>query len=234
MNRLPSNPTSSPNPRLAALPWGFHYRQFSTSLVVPTEAARKTMRSSKSQLSLRDMGDGAEGSDLDRTANSTPAAKGKRKTLSGKYSRCSLTVKPDSMFGQGAPLLSPIGKPVKSTKLSNADNQHYNNGSDGGILIQAQAEDNVFGGDLQPRTQGVRFSLTSDNGDIQGADSNTTNAPPERPMDVNARPHATNATVVEKPTGDTIAPRPDRLLEPITPSNAQGILPPAAAIFVAK
>lgn len=43
--------------------------------------------------------------------------------------------------------------------------------------------------------------------------------------------HSTNLAITNaaKP-----APRADRINDPITPANAQGVLPPAACIFVAK
>lgn len=237
MRPLPSpNPsTSSSTRRPAPLPWAAIYQSFPTALAVPTESARSTMRSSKSQLSLRDLSDGAEGSDLDRTANSTPAQKGMmREALPGSHYRGSLTLKSDSTFGQGATFTPPIGKPTKWTNSSNAQKQDHSNGNESGIYLEVKAEDDVFSGDSRPRADTVRKSYAAGQESVEEAVNSNTTSIGNLTLDTGTHTQAAGTPATVQVADDTIAPRSDRLLEPITPSNAQGVLPPAAAIFVAK
>lgn len=53
--------------------------------------------------------------------------------------------------------------------------------------------------------------------------------------DSNAQSSATGRELIEYSSPNTkITPRSDRLTDPITPQNAQGVLPPEACVFVAK
>lgn len=55
------------------------------------------------------------------------------------------------------------------------------------------------------------------------------------PADLQPRASTTIPEVVSHASPNTkITPRSDRLLDPITPQNAQGVLPPQALVFVAK
>lgn len=83
-------------------------------------------------------------------------------------------------------------------------NREPNKITDNRIHLNPKAEDDVFG--AEPRAK-----LT-----------NIERAP------------AAGREIIEYAANNTIAPRSDRLLNPITPSNAQGVLPPDALVFVAK
>lgn len=95
-----------------------------------------------------------------------------------------------------------------------------------GVYIATQDEDDVFGEDVQPRPSTAPVSHP-----IIAPISHPTTAPFSHPTTT----PVTGREVVEHNTiHGKLAPRGDRMKEPVTPSNAQGVLPPEALVFVAK
>lgn len=239
MKCLPSpRKIASSNPFLPPSPWPTDFPRFPAVREAPGEAERATMRTSKSQLSLRALSDYTDGSDLDRTANSTPALKGKmREGRSGGLLAGSQALKPDSSNNRGVTFTPPVGKPAKWNKSCAAHNKFFDNSNDSGIYLQGKAEDNVFGDDTQLHPQVVRDAAIARKDGVKSAPNKDDSVSALREVSFHF-PEAQNQvavpTLVKNTANAELAPRSDRLLEPITPSNAQGVLPPAAAIFVAK
>lgn len=101
--------------------------------------------------------------------------------------------------------LKKPGAQMPSSKKSDLHTLAHKEPDDsGGIFLESKAEDDVFGCDSQSRPEVLSNAFTA------------------------------GAQIIEYAANNTIAPRPDRLLEPLTKSNAQGVLPPDALVFVAK
>lgn len=107
-------------------------------------------------------------------------------------------------FGHRIVLTPPIDSHVAQDGLNKIDESISRTNSDSGIFLGSKSEDNVFRRDQTFHPENTSVPLPA------------------------------AAEVIEYAANNTIAPRPDRLLDPITSSNAQGVLPPDALVFVAK
>lgn len=111
------------------------------------------------------------------------------------------------------------------TDPNNKTKQYLVHDDNGGIQLKSQDEDDVFSADIRPNPPSV---LNVPNL------PDTPAAPYYAPSVPSAPPVVAGQEVLEFAANNTIAPRPDRLMGPITPFNAQGVLPPSATVFVAK
>lgn len=111
--------------------------------------------------------------------------------------------------------------------MTNPNNtkKYSSHDTSGNIHLKSQAEDDVFSGDSKPNFPTLPNIASVSN--VSAASYYAPNAP-------SAPTVAAGQEVLEFAANNTIAPRPDRLMGPITPFNAQGVLPPSATVFVAK
>lgn len=162
------------------------------------------MQTSRSHISLKDLPAGLENLHLD-TRTATSSPGEYHKT--GKRNQLCTSGQKLRYIDTRVLMMTPPADAPASEPHVTARSLQRNQSQESNILVESRKEDDVFRDD---RSETVKPTTT------------------DLPTTASA-----GATQYTSPTNKP-APRADRLREPVTPNNAQGVHPPEACVFVAK